>query len=99
MYWSAFLCNFSHERKAPALRFLLLLSSLSSNTTKIRTLVRPRGGSRLGLYEQAAWTRLLPFGDDAVCTLKLTLNAGCSPFAVLPYLALNNALVSTMYPR
>ena len=47
----AFLCNFSHERRAPALCSLLLLSSLSCNTTKIRTLVRLRGGQGI-----QAWT-------------------------------------------
>ena len=45
------LCNLSHERRAPALRSLILLSSLSSNTTNTRTLARPRGGQDI-----QAWT-------------------------------------------
>ena len=48
---SAFSCNFSHERRAPVLRSLFILSSLSSITTKIRTLIRPRGGQGI-----QAWT-------------------------------------------
>ena len=39
------------ELQHSALRSLLLLSSLSCNTTKIRTLVRPRGGQGI-----QAWT-------------------------------------------
>ena len=39
------------ELQHSALRSLLLLSSLSSNTTKIRTLIRPRGGQGI-----QAWT-------------------------------------------
>ena len=36
--------QFSHERRAPALHSLLLLSSLSSNTTKIRTKIKTGNG-------------------------------------------------------
>ena len=48
------------ELQHSSLRSLLLLSSLSSNITKIRTLVRPRGGQGI-----QAWTLRTPFRAPA----------------------------------